>query len=133
MVDCKELAQYVDNLPSLLRQGPHFGLAIERQVQFALVPRLQGARAHLEPHLWRLLFLCLDGPDAPAPPIDAAAIQKAEAAARAGSSSTDAPARFPQAARAVVASLAVVREFGVLPKPKLAPARDVAAEPEKAL
>ncbi len=121
MSERAEIAEYLDNLRALLAAGqPRFALMVERQVQFALLPHLAGTRAQLEPHLWQLLILCLDGPAADAPPCDETQWNRATTAAAARQALSGAtPARYPQAAQAVAATLGVLREFGVFPKPKL--------------
>lgn len=116
-----ELLQYADNLRALLAQdASRFGLMVDRQIQFALLPRLAGTRVSLEPALWDLLILCLDGPSAPLPLVDDATFTRAHAAAHGGTSLDGARrAAFPGAARALSLALATVREVGVYPRPLL--------------
>ncbi|MBC7792314.1 MAG: hypothetical protein H7Z43_01285 [Clostridia bacterium] len=113
--------EYIDNTRTLLgMNAARYGLIVERQVQFALLPKIQGQRAVLEPALWELLALLLDGHDGQVPALDDNAWAKASAAATRGAAfSSDGPARFPRAAAAVARALGELREIGVYPKPKL--------------
>lgn len=113
--------EYIDNTRTLLAMNAaRYGLLIERQVQFALLPKIQGPRAQLEPALWELLALLLDGHEGQVPALDDDAFAKATTAANAGAAYSHAgPARFPRAAAAIAKALAELREIGVYPKPKL--------------
>lgn len=107
-----DVAEVTENLRTMLRMNPkRFGIMVERQVQFALLPRLEGPRATLEPPLWDLLALLLGGPEAVAPALDDSAIESATSQAR------DGQARFPKSAAAVANALEALREHGVLPPP----------------
>ena len=113
--------EYIDNTRTLLNMNAaRYGLLVERQVQVALLPKIQGPRAVLEPALWELLALLLDGHEGQAPALDDTTWAKASACATSGVAlSHDGPARFPRAASAVATALAQLREIGVYPKPKL--------------
>lgn len=124
-----ELPQFIENTRQLLQlNAAKFGLMVERQVQAALLPTLVGPRSQLEPDLWRLLVLLLDGHEAAAPPFDDSLWERACAASASGLSLDPArPARFPRAAAAVVRTMTDLREVGVLPRPKLPPSGMTAA------
>ncbi len=123
MVDAAQLAEYVDNLRALLAQGDvRFGLMVDRQVQAALLPKLSGSRGALEPHLWELLVLCLEGPAGDRVQLDQGSWDKAVLAAQSGQGlSPGQPARFPRAAQALLQALLTLREHGVYPKPRAKP------------
>lgn len=118
----KELASYVENLRALLSLNePRYAVMVERQIQAQLLRRMNGTRAALEPGLWSLLVLCLDGHAAEVPALTEPLWERAQAASIARQSfDATRVARFPTAAAALVAALAVMREHGVYPKPKLA-------------
>jgi hypothetical protein len=120
-VTAELVREYVGNVRALLNtSAARYGLLVERQVQFALLPKVAGQRAVLEPALWELLALLLDGHEVSAPALDEAAWTKATAAVAAGTGLThDGPARFPRAAAAIARALTELREIGVYPKPKL--------------
>lgn len=113
--------EYVGNMRALLTMNAaRYGLLVERQVQFALLPKVTGPRSSLEPALWELLAMLLDGHDAPIPPLDDTAFAKAVEAAKAGKNfGANGPAKFPKAAMAILGALTELREIGVYPKPKL--------------
>ncbi len=121
MADAKELAEYVVNVRALLLADPaRWGMVVERQVIAGLLRHLHGPRAALEPHLWMLFVLCLDGPAAAVPLVDHAAWERLrQAAARGSSSEGDQPAAYPRAALAVAQALTDLRETGVYPRPLL--------------
>lgn len=121
MASTSGLSELVENLRALLsNNAARFGLMVERQVQFALLPKLEGTRPALEPHLWSLLVLLLDGHEAPVPAADEALWRRALEAAQAGTTlAGDRPARFPKAAVAIAGAAVVLREVGVYPRPKL--------------
>lgn len=126
MVDAEELSEYAANIRALLRTKPGlFAPAVDRQVRFALLPKLQGNRAALEHHLWNLLILCLDGPDASVPELDAAVWEQAAAAAADGQRRDgQGTAAHARAAAALKDALETLREHGVYPAPKMAQAPD---------
>jgi hypothetical protein len=94
-------------------------VVVERQVIAQVLPRLTGTRALLEPAVWELLVLCLDGPEAATPGLDEAQWAKAELATTGGRAlQTDEPAAFPRAAAAVRGVLVALRQAGVYPPPK---------------
>lgn len=121
VVTAEIVREYVGNMRALLAtNAARYGLLVERQVQFALMPKVSGPRHALEPALWDLLTLLLDGHEAAAPALDDATFAKAVEAVKAGKSwVTNNPARYPKSAAAVMAALSEVREIGVYPKPKL--------------
>lgn len=107
-----DVVEVTDNLRTMLRMNPkRFGIMVERQVQFALLPRLAGPRSTLEKPLWDLLALLIGGPDATAPALNESTIESVSTEARSGQ------ARFPKSAAAVVDALETLREHGVLPPP----------------
>ncbi|MEZ4271841.1 MAG: hypothetical protein R3C68_10555 [Myxococcota bacterium] len=116
------LMEYLHNTRELLRLDPHkFGLTIERQVQFRVLPRIAGSRAALEPQLWELLVFCLDGHESKAPAFDDAAYAEKSAErrrVRAITYSTNAAA-YPKAAAAVLAAISTLREVGRLSRSSL--------------
>jgi hypothetical protein len=116
-----KVSEYVDNVRALWRQDPvRWRVVIERQVLVQVLPRLQGTRALLEPDLWQLLVLCLDGPDTEAPPLDDGAFGRAEQAVAKGRALLeDRPAAFPRAATAVHGVLVTLRQAGLYPPPKV--------------
>lgn len=115
-----ELKSYADNLRALLTSNAtRWGLVIERQVQFAFLPKISGTRAALEPSLWSLLVLLLEGHEAGVPALEDTLAQKALAAALLGQNLAGTPARFPKAAAAVARAMSELRELGVYPRPKL--------------
>ncbi|MEK7705178.1 MAG: hypothetical protein AAB426_09485, partial [Myxococcota bacterium] len=118
----RELNEYVDNLRALLGLNEaRYGIMVERQIQAQLLRRMSGTRAALEPGLWSLLVLCLDGHETEVPQLAEALWERAQAAAiERKSLDGTRPARFPTAAAALVVSLTVMRTHGVYPKPKLA-------------
>lgn len=113
--------EYIGNTKTLLgMNAARYGMLVERQVVFALLPKIQGQRAVLEPALWELLALLLDGHEGQVPALDDNAWAKAAEAATTGAAySHDGPARFPKAASAVAKALGELRDVGVYPKPKL--------------
>jgi hypothetical protein len=120
-VTAELVREYVGNMRALLTtNAARYGLLVERQVQFALLPKVTGPRHALEPALWELLAMLLDGHEAAPPALDDAAFTKAVEAAKTGKNFTaSGPARFPKAAAAVLIALTELREIGVYPKPKL--------------
>jgi len=123
MAWAEQLPEYVENLRALLRNNEaRYGLMVERQIQAQLLRKMTGLRASLELPLWALLVLCLDGYQAQVPPLDDATFVAASQAAGASTSLGRAgPASYPQAARSLVNAMAVLRQYGVYPKPKLSP------------
>lgn len=117
------VAEVTDNLRTMLRMNPkRFGIMVERQVQFALLPRVAGSRAALEPDLYALLVLLVDGHESSVPPPTEQAIDEwLECADSALNHTRDGRAAFPKAARAVADAIRALREHGVLPAPKLQP------------
>jgi hypothetical protein len=115
------VTEYVTNMRQLLgADRAKFGIMVERQVQFRLLPQVQGHRAALEPQLWDLLVFCLDGHDAPVPRLDDAAYARAaEAVKGAQALAGGRAAAWPRAASAVLAALQALRETGIYPPPKL--------------
>lgn len=116
-----DVAEVTENLRAMLRlNAKRFGLMVERQVQGALLPRVQGSRAALERPLWSLLVLLVAGHEAATPPLDDAAFETWTACASAGTDhSGQKRAAFPRAAAAVADALSQLREHGVLPTPRL--------------
>ena len=121
VVTAEIVREYVGNMRALLTtNAARYGLLVERQVQFALLPKVAGPRHALEPALWELLALLLDGHEATPPALDDATFARAVEAAKAGVGlASGGPARFPRAAAAVLSALTELREIGVYPKPKL--------------
>lgn len=121
VVTAEIVREYVGNMRALLTtNAARYGLLVERQVQFALMPKVTGPRHALEPALWDLLTMLLEGHEVATPALDDAAFAKAVEAMKAGKSwVSNGPARFPKSAAAVMAALTELREIGVYPKPKL--------------
>ena len=117
----EQLPEYVDNLRALLRSNKaRFDMMVERQIQAQLLREMTGLRADLEPHLWALLILCLNGHEAPVPALDEAAFTAAQQSAQGGTGlGQPGPCRYPQAARALVTAMIELRQHGVYPRPKL--------------
>ncbi len=115
------VAEVTDNLRTMLRMNPkRFGIMVERQVQFALLPRAEGRRAALEMPLWELLVMLVEGHDSIAPPLTDSALEEWMECADAGlNHARDGKAAYPKAAAAVATALRDLREYGVLPAPKL--------------
>ncbi|MBI5510633.1 MAG: hypothetical protein HY903_17890 [Deltaproteobacteria bacterium] len=114
-----QLPEYIDNVRALLRRAPGtWRLVVERQILATLLPALSGHRARLEPDLWALLCLCLDGHEAEPPALSDALWERAFTAAQGGRNSSDTlPAAYPRAARAVADAILCLRETGVFPRP----------------
>lgn len=115
------LTEYLQNTRALLHKNYSvFHLSIERQVQFQVLPRLVGNRASLEPHLWDLLVLCLDGHEVTAPPLQDTQWNLAKTAvAQQTALLSEKRATYPKAAAAVLKAIETLRAVGVLPPPKL--------------
>ena len=65
------LPEYLGNLRELLNSDlKRWRMIVERQVLTQVLPKLKGSRTSLEPGLWELLILCLDGVEANAPELD---------------------------------------------------------------
>lgn len=131
MANAEELAEYVGNLRALLNQSEaRFAIMVERQVQFALLPKLAGPKSSLESPLWDLLVLLLDGHQAPVEsPTDPLWTRALDAAQQGASlSMADGKARFPKAAQAVAGVAATLRDCGVYPAPRLPPSKAVAPQ-----
>ncbi|MEM6730160.1 MAG: hypothetical protein AAF658_01315 [Myxococcota bacterium] len=114
-----DVAEVTDNLRTMLRMNAkRFGLMVERQVQVALLPKVQGPRAALEEPLWELLVLLVDGHEATAPPITEEALEDwFECAESAVNHARTDRAAFPKAAAAVARAMRALHEHGVLPPP----------------
>lgn len=115
------VAEVTDNLRTMLRMNPQrFGIMVERQVQFALLPRVAGPRAALEEPLWELLVMLVEGHEHAPPPFSDQMLEDwMECADAALNHRRDGKAAYPKAAAAVASALRDLREFGVLPAPKL--------------
>src|SRR5687767_7851753 len=115
-----DVAEYLTNMRELLaKDRAKFGLVVERQVQFRLLPQVAGHRAALEPLLWDLLVFCADGHEARAPALDDAAFARATELVRAGKGMVKAEAVWPRAAAAVLEALTALRQSGIYPPPKI--------------
>ncbi|MBI3178729.1 MAG: hypothetical protein HYZ27_03665, partial [Deltaproteobacteria bacterium] len=119
MADAKQLAEYATNVRALLASDyARWSVVVERQILSQLLRTLHGQRATLEPALWALLLLCLEGPAAAVPLLDDAAWEQAKAAALQGRRwRGSGGAAFPRAAKALAAALGDLRETGVYPRP----------------
>lgn len=116
-----QLGEYLDNIKALLRgDESRWRIVVERQVQTRVLPNVVGARVDIEPLLFALLILCLDGHQAEIPELTDETWETARDAARSERSmSGEAAAVFPRAAVAVALVITEVREAGVYPPPKI--------------
>lgn len=112
-----DLEEAVDNLRAMLRLNPdRFSVMVQRQVQFALLPKLAGGRGELENPMWSLLVLLVDGHEAPIPALDESSWEQLHA--RATDEAVGNEPTFPTAAKAVAQAFSALREFGHYPPPK---------------
>jgi hypothetical protein len=121
MANRVQLAEYLANVRALLRLDPaRWRIVVEKQVQAHVLPHIAGTRAQLEPGLWELLILCLDGHEAAVPAMDETRWEAAREAARDGRDSAgQGPAAYPRAAIETALVMVEVRETGIYPPPKL--------------
>jgi len=114
-----DLQEYLTNTKALLGlDHARWRVVVERQVQAQVLPNVKGTRVELEPQLWALLVLCLDGHLADVPELTEAGWERGVETARKGSQlGGDGNACYPRAALAVVEVMEQLREAGIYPPP----------------
>lgn len=112
-----KLDEYIKQIRALLRLDPvRWSVIVERQIQYAVLPKIQGNRARLEPQLWELLFFCLDGHEAVIPPFNESLWQQIpQWLQQETGSHAQHEAVYLAAAKTVFHVMTLLREHGVYP------------------